>query len=74
MLKEISRLIYKMENLEKLTVEKSKILTKARGKDGHKNMSRKQRENTFTIPSTSIQPPKLASKPKKVYLFYTHLN
>ena len=58
-----------MENLEKLTVEKSKMLTKARGKDGHKNMSRKQRENTFTIPSTSIQPPKLASKPKKVYLF-----
>ena len=32
LLKEISRLIYKMENLEKLTVEKSKMLTKARGK------------------------------------------
>ena len=52
-----------MENLEKLTMEKSKMLAKARGKDGHKNMSRQQRENTFTTPSTSKPAPKLASKP-----------
>ena len=63
LLKEISRLTYKMENLEKLTMEKSKMLAKARGKDGHKNMSRQQRENTFTTPSTSKPAPKLASKP-----------
>ena len=41
-----------MVNLEKLKIEKLKMLAKARGIDGHQNIYRQQLERTFTTPST----------------------
>ena len=40
-----------MANLEKLKIEKLKMLAKARGINGHQNIYRQQLERTFTTPS-----------------------
>ena len=41
-----------MANLEKLKIEKLKMLAKARGIDGHQNIYRQQLGRTLTTPST----------------------